>query len=117
MSVGFFQKEGQSKRSWKRLADTLVSAEIQLIREDDGTAFDISSGVGHIQVVKPDGTNLISGQPLDLASGSGKAFYHWGPGQLVAADTYTLIFRIDPNNDGKFLSVPEAPYDYVLVVR
>lgn len=116
MAVGFFQREGQSKRSWKRLGDTRPSESVQLIREDDGTNFDLSSGVGHIQVVKPDGTNLISGQPLDLASGSGKAFYHWGPGQLITEDTYSLIFRIDPNNNGNFLSIPEQPYQYTLTV-
>lgn len=113
----FFQKLGQHKRLTVRTGDTRPVAEVQLTLVEDGTYYDISDGAGHIEATKSDGTFLQSGQSLNLSSGEeGKASYEWAAGELNTAGTYRVVFKISKDNDGRYFSVPEYPYEFVLKV-
>ena len=113
----YYQKAGQNKRLWVRQNDTRPSAEVQLIKSEDGTYENLVDGAGFIEVLDSDGEHLHSGNALNMASGAtGKATYNWGQGELATAGTYKLIFRISPENDGNYFSIPEEPYEYILRV-
>lgn len=116
--TAYFQSVGQHKRAWARVNDTRPRAEVQLIKQSDGTYYDISAGRGHIEVYDADNEyTLLSGNALNFSEGSnGTAYFEWQQGQLVSAGTYNIIFKIDPLSDGNYLSVPEEPYDYILRV-
>lgn len=114
----FFQKIGQHKRLHVRVGDTRPSAEVQLKVTSDGTYYDISDGAGHIEVSKADGSYLQSGQALNLSSGAeGRASYDWDDGELDTVGTYRCVFKISKNDDGRFFSVPENPFELVLKVE
>jgi hypothetical protein len=116
--MSYFQSAGQQKRAWMRVGDTRPRIEVNLIRESDNQAYDISAGSAFVEVYKTDGAYLISGLPANLSEGAaGTVFYNWAAGDLALAGTYNVVFRLDVLNDGNYLSVPEEPYSYVLRVK
>ena len=115
MASTFFQKAGQNKHVFYNVNDRMPPLELQLIQSSDGAYYDISAGKGHIEIQAADGTYLVSGQSLNVASGAtGTAHYYPAAGELSAAGTYNVAWKIDPQNISAYLTVPEYPYEYVL---
>ena len=114
----YYQQLGQNKRIFVRVGDIRPLLQVQLIKESDGTYEDISSGIGHINIKKKDGTSFSSGSSLDVSTdgATGIAYYDLSNDPINTVGSYDVVWKIDLNGTGKWLSIPESPLSFELVV-
>ncbi len=114
----YFQKVGQNKRIWIRVGDTRPLLDVQLIKQSDGSYVDISSGAGHIEIYRKDGTTIQSGITVDCTTSgaTGQAYYNLSNGRVSSVGIYDVVWKIDATNNGNYYSLPEKPYHYELIV-
>ena len=90
----YFQQSGQDKRYHFKVNDVQPDIVIQLIKESDGEYYDISSGTGFVTVTDDTGTNISSGNAIDMSNGDeGKA--SWTP----TAGIFAARGGPDPDGD------------------